>query len=48
MNAEMKNASRIFEEKRSEPAKALKDGTNTKVSFLVFYDPEGSTVRKNT
>lgn len=48
MNAEVKNASRIFEEKRREPAEALMDETNTKVSFLVSYDPGGSTVRKNT
>lgn len=48
MNAEVKNASRLFEKKRREPAKALMAEINTKVSFLVSYDPGESTVRKNT
>lgn len=47
MNAEVKNASRLFEKKRREPAKALMAEINTKVSFVVSYDPGGSTVRKN-
>ena len=48
MNAEVKNASRIFEEERREPAKALTDEINTKISVLVSYDPGGSSVRKTT
>lgn len=48
INAEVKNASRIFQEERREPAKALTDEINTKISFLVSYDPGGSSVRKNT
>lgn len=48
INAEVKNASRIFEEERREPAKALTDEINTKISFLISYDPGGSSVRKTT